>query len=136
MRNFGPQFFFFLLLVAAAITLACGSSSPSTRQLQTVTISPASADGQAQFSATGDYTKPPSPVSPLTVTWGACYQNVPTTEVTVSSAGFAQCAAGASTGTYTVWAYGSNAQGAVCNAITACGGGCGRVTGTAQLTCP
>jgi hypothetical protein len=135
MRNFGPQFFFFLLLVAAAITLACGSSSPSTRELQTVTISPTSADSQAQFSAIGDFSKPPSPVSPLTASWGACYQNAPTTEVTVSSTGFAQCTSGA-TGTYTVWAYGVNAQGAVCNVITSCGGGCGRVTGTAQLTCP
>jgi hypothetical protein len=136
MRSYGPQILFFLLLITAAITLACGSSpSPSTRQLQTVTISPSSAEAQAQFSAAGDFTKPPSPVNPLTVIWGACYQNASTTEVTVSSTGFAQCVSGAS-GTYTVWAYGINPQGATCNVVTACGGGCGRVTGTAQLTCP
>jgi hypothetical protein len=135
MRSSGPQLFLFLLILAAIITLACGSPRSPTRILQTVNISPPSADGQAQFIALGFY-EPPYPVAVvLTATWGACYQNAPTTEVTVSTAGFAQCGVGAS-GTYTV--FGSAPSGAhVCpDVLAACGGvGC-QVAGTAQLTCP
>lgn len=134
MNFLGPRFLSLLLVALAAIALACGSQSMG-RGLQSVTISPTSAQSQAQFTATGFFNVPPSPVVPLSVTWGACYQNEPTTEVSVSNAGFAQCGAGAS-GTYTVWGFGMNSTGPVCNVINACGGGCGRVTGTAQLTCP
>jgi hypothetical protein len=140
MKCYRPQFFLFLLVVAAAISLACGSSSG--RMLQSVTLSPVSADakeypgGQVQFSATGNYSTPPSPVTPLSATWGACDQNGSSTEsVSVSASGLAQCATGA-VGTYTVWGFDVNPSKATCNAINACGGGCGRVTGTAQLTCP
>lgn len=142
MRKLGPQLLFCSLLAAAAIMIACGSSS--TRMLQSVSVSPATADaqdypdGQVPFAATGFYNKSPQQVSPLTATWGACSQQAPTTAVSVSSSGVAQCTAGAS-GTYTVWAFDTNptAPGtANCTAMTACGGGCGRVTGTAQLTCP
>jgi hypothetical protein len=133
MRSSGPQFLF--LLILAAITLACGSPTPPTRILQTVNISPPSAEGQAQFIALGFYDPPYAAPVVLTATWGACYQNAPTTEVTVSSAGFAQCGVGAS-GTYTV--FGSAPSGPhVCPEILAsCGGGGCQVAGTAQLTCP
>jgi hypothetical protein len=137
MRTYG--LLFFSLLLISAVTLACGTSQPSTRLLQSVTISPASASGQTQFTASGKYNAPPSPVNPLTVNWGACYQNAATTEVTVSSAGLAQCAAGAS-GTYTVYGWAPSGGDLPCpNYVTACGGGGGntcQVTGTAQLTCP
>lgn len=140
MKCYRPQFFLFLFIVAAAIALACGS--PSGRILQSVTLSPAIADaqkypgGQVQFVATGSYSAPPSPVAPLSATWGACDQNGSSTEsVSVSASGLARCATGA-VGTYTVWGFDANPSQGTCNAITACGGGCGRVTGTAQLTCP
>jgi len=104
--------------------------------LQSVALSPTTADaqnypnGKVQFSAVGYYEGKSSP-TPLTPTsWGVCQQNAPTTAVTVSNNGVAQCAQGAS-GTFTV--FGSVPT--MCNAITACGGGC-QVTGTAQLTCP
>jgi hypothetical protein len=140
MKRYAPEFFLWLLVLAAALTLACGSSASHT--LQSVTISPASADAQSypgglvQFTATGTFAAPPSPVTPLVATWGTCDQagNL-TTEVSVSASGVAQCASGAA-GTYKVWAFGLNITGATCNVETACGGGCGRVTGTAQLTCP
>jgi hypothetical protein len=138
MKNHVAQLLF-CLLVAAAITLACGSST--SRTLQSVAVTPATAtaqSGQFQFTATGYYNRSPAQVTPLTATWGACLQQTPTTDVTVSTAGLAQCTSGAS-GTYTIWAFDTNplAPGtANCNAMTACGGGCGRVTGTAQLTCP
>lgn len=135
-----PQFFLFLLVAAAMMCLACGSSAD--RMLQSVTLSPAAADaqnypgGQVQFTATGYYSAAPSPVTPLSATWGACEQSGNSTQsVSISATGVAQCAAGA-VGTYNVWAFDTNPATATCNAINACGGGCGRVTGTAQLTCP
>jgi hypothetical protein len=144
MKRHGSQLLFCLLVAAAAITLACGSSSTPSRSLQSVTLSPATADaqdypdGQVPFAATGFYNLSPTKVSPLTATWGVCQQQTPTTAVSVSGSGVAQCGVSAS-GTYTIWAFGTTpvAPGTVnCTAMTACGGGCGRVTGTAQLTCP
>lgn len=130
---------FILLIAIAVIALACGSSN-APRLAQSLTVTPVTADarsspnGQVQFTATVSYNMKPSPVSPATATWGACFQNSSTNAVTVSTSGVAQCA-GAS-GTYTVWAYVmSGAQ--VCPLVlTACGNGGCQVTGTAELTCP
>jgi len=140
MKQYAPQFFLFLLVLAAAMTLACGSSANHT--LQSVAITPASADaknypgGLVQFTATGTYSVPPSPVTPLAATWGTCDQGGnATSEVSVSASGLAQCASGAA-GTYKVWAFDLETGGYMCTVENACGGGCGRVTGTAQLTCP
>jgi len=144
MRNWGPLAFLFVLIVAAAITLACGSpAAPRNTSgiLQSVTISPATADaqnypdGQVPFIATGYYTTPPLQVTPLTATWGACYQGNPTSGVSVSPKGLAQCSAGA-VGTYTVWAFAPSNAGICPLFVNACGGGGCQVTGTAQLTCP
>jgi hypothetical protein len=128
---------FFLLLIAAAVTLACGSSP---HILQSVTISPATADaqnGEAQFTATGFFTGSPSEVTPLSATWGACSQLwQPTTGVTVSSNGLARCATGAS-GTYAIFAFDGNPSSTTCTVGIACGPPpCGSVANTAQLTCP
>ena len=92
--------------------------------------------GLVQFTATGTYTKPPSPVTPLSATWASCdvTGNV-TTQVSVSASGLAQCATGAS-GIYEIWAFDEIKLKGTCGAIDACGGGCGRVTGAAVLTCP
>lgn len=138
MNTYGPRFSSLLLLTLAAIVLACGTSAPRTAK--SVTISPASAtapaSGAYQFTATGYFSKAPSPVTPLTATWGACsLDGSTTTNVTVTNNGLAQCGSGTS-GTYTVWAFVMNADGGTCGAIDACGGGCGRVTGTAELNCP
>jgi hypothetical protein len=129
-----------ILLISSAILLvACGSAAP--RSLQTVSITPASADarnfpnGEVQFAATGYYNKTPMQTSPLSTAWGACYQDQPTTDVTITPTGVAQCSPHAS-GTYLVWALARDAANASCNPANACGGGCGRVTGTALLTCP
>lgn len=109
--------------------------------LQTVSVNPATADahdfsnGQVHFTATGYYNTNPSTVTPITATWGACYQDQPTADVTLSANGMAQCSASAS-GTYLVWAFAPDGAHFTCNAVNACGGGCGRVTGTALLTCP
>lgn len=131
MRRSGPQLSLLSLILAAIVTLACGTpSSSSSRTLQTVNVSPVSAQGQAQFTALGFYNPPYPALVTLTASWGACYQNAPTTQVTVTSAGFAQCGPGAS-GSYTVFA----SEPTHCGAITTCGGGC-QITGFATLTCP
>lgn len=141
MKTHGPQFFFFLLVTAGAISLACGSSP---HVLQSVNISPASADalnysgGQVPFTASGSYSRPPSPVSPLSATWGACDQGGNSTnQVTVSANGLAQCTSGAA-GTFIVWAFATNPSNgtANCNVLTASVGAAEEITGTAQLTCP
>ncbi len=149
MKSYGLSVSCSLLILAAAIILACGSpvshiapscgSAPTEANSgvpQSVILCPAVADardypdGQIQFIAIGAYNAPPSPALPKPVLWGACQQNQPTTGVTVSSTGLAQCASGAS-GTYTVWATGGPV---LCNLMTPCGA-CG-ATGDAKLTCP
>jgi hypothetical protein len=57
-----------VILLVASVLAACGSShSPSVR-LQSVTISPATANSQAQFTATGIYSDG-SKVTPLPALW-------------------------------------------------------------------
>jgi len=149
MKSYGLPFSCFLLILVAVIALACGSPvshiAPSCSSAPTVTnpgmpqsiiVCPAAADaedypdGQVQFIAIGTYSTSPSPATPPKTFWGACNQNAPTSAVTISSGGVAQCAAGSS-GSYTVFA----SVATLCNVITACGGGC-QVSGYAKLTCP
>jgi hypothetical protein len=146
MKNFG---LFLLLVLAAAIMLACGSQPPIASNCgstttatndgmpQSISVCPATADaasypgGQVPFIATGNFNSGPTPVTPLKVqVWGVCQQNSPTSDVSITSSGVAQCQAGAS-GTYQVFA----SDETNCLAIGPCGNGC-YVTGRAQLTCP
>src|ERR1019366_3164910 len=97
-----------LLALVASIGLACGSGS---YKIQSVSVSPASADaqnypnGQVPFVATGYYNSAPMTVTPLQANWGAASGSVPANgAVTVDSNGVAQCNAGAS-GTYTIGAW-------------------------------
>jgi hypothetical protein len=126
------------VLLLSLLPVACGMPSNSSRELQSITISPATAQAQGeavQFTATGHWSAAPATVTPQSASWGACVDQAPTSAVTVSSTGVAACAKGAS-GSYTVFAYDPPlGAGANCNAITACGGGC-TISGTAQLTCP
>lgn len=149
MRNYGLACLFFLVVLAIAITLACGppashlsascSSAPTASNdslPQSIVLCPAVADakdfpdGQVQFIAIGTFQTAPSPALMKAPLWGACQGEGVTTGVTVSRAGLAQCAPGAS-GAYTVWADGPS----LCNIIGACGETCG-ITGSAKLTCP
>ena len=135
-----------LLTAAALITAGCGNGATltgsSTRELQSLTISPttATANGAAvQYTATGYWSQAPVTVTPQSATWGACVADgsATTTDVTLSDTGLATCGGGAK-GTFMVFAwdpdYGST--GPVCNAVTACGPGCGRVAAQVQITCP
>lgn len=143
MENVRLALSFFILAVVASLALSCGANSDpsSSRQLLSITLSPATADakdypdGQVQFTATGHYNSAPYTVAPLSAGWGTCYQEATTSDISVNRTGLAECASGA-VGTYTVWANDvPYPLGANCLAMTACGGGC-FVAGTAQLTCP
>jgi hypothetical protein len=125
---------FFGLAGAGAAILSCGSSSQ--HQLQSITLSPASADGQVQFVVTGYYNTAPLTVAPLPAKWGACYQSSPTTEISINSTGAAQCGIGAA-GTYVIWANDPLPDTGIynCPSTNACGQGC-VFSATAQLTCP
>lgn len=114
---------------AGAAILSCGSSSQ--HQLQSITLSPASADaqqysdGQVQFVVTGYYNTAPLTAAPLPAKWGACYQSSPTAEISINSTGVAQCGVGA-VGKYVIWANDPLPDTGVysCPSTNACGQGC------------
>jgi hypothetical protein len=103
------------------------------RCLASVTVCPATADAaatsQVQFTATANYTAPPYVVPLETADWGACSNNAPTNNVTITSSGLGKCQSGA-TGNFTVYAFVPTN----CNVIGPCGTGC-TVRGTATLAC-
>jgi hypothetical protein len=127
--------------LALLVMAGCGAP-PGNRQLESLSVSPATATANGssvQFTATSYWSTSPTTVTPQSATWGACTSGVesPTSDVTVSTAGTATCSSGAK-GTYVIFAdvpvYPE--PGGNCLAINACGGGCGLVSASAQLTCP
>ncbi len=114
--------------------VSCGSSNT----LQSISISPASADaqnspnGQVQFAATGTYANG-SHVKPLTVEWSPGDPSTAHPWTTpVDSNGVASCGA-APAGTYPIWAL---APADLNTPVSAMKQGTALVTGTAQLICP
>jgi hypothetical protein len=127
-----------VLAMSSIATIGCGSmnSSPN-RVLQSMAVTPASADaqtfpqGQVQFTATGTFSKLPSParvpvpfVSPYSGSWISSDPNI----ASINQSGLAQCVSGAS-GTVMVKAVASSNSATGPAMSTA-------VTGTASLTCP
>jgi hypothetical protein len=125
-----------VLAVFSIASIGCSSmnSSPN-RVLQSMTVSPATADaqtspqGQVQFTATGTFSKPPSPgavtfVAPYSGSWSSSNPNI----ATVSQSGVGVCVSGAS-GTVTVKAVASSNSATGTRMSTA-------VSGTAKLICP
>ena len=128
-----------LVLFAALVMSGCGSS----RQLQSVTLTPASADaqsfpgGQVPFAASGTFSKSPSPVQLTSkdVQWcvgtstGACVGNI-NPGASVDQNGLAQCNAGF-VGTANILA--GNVASMPMNPD---GGAQLKTFGAAKLTCP
>lgn len=124
-----------LLLAAVLGPAVNGCGTNSMRVLQSMTVTPPTADaakspgGKVQFTATGTFSRPPSPavvpfVEPYTGSWTVSNPAV----ATISQSGLAQCVPGAA-GTVDVKAIASaNSAGMGAMSIA--------VTGTATLTCP
>ena len=131
------------LLLLSLAALSCGSG----RHLQSVTLQPATADAQnfpnglVQFTATGTFSKPPSPqqLTSKDITWcmaaagsngGGCAGNV-ITGGTVDQNGMAQCLLGFSWTAVVV--AGTPPK---MNSGNPDGGVPLTVSGSAKLTCP
>jgi hypothetical protein len=138
------------LTLAACVELSCGGGS---RQLQSISVSPASADaqnypqGQVPFVATRHYNSSPASVTPLKANWAGIseftvngmltYRPV-TDAISVNNTGVAHCAAGA-LGTYAVvaWDLQDPTLKVGCASMTDFGEpGCNAAQAIAQLICP
>jgi hypothetical protein len=120
-----------IISLLACVLLACGGN---TRTLQSVSVTPATAVGQAQFMATGIYSTMPTSVNiTSTTTWCVAYSTgVCDTEAQLGvqvNAGLAQCQSWGS-GTFTILAGQPGAEPGV-NAPFPL-----KPYGTAQITCP
>jgi hypothetical protein len=123
------------LVLIALVMLACSSGN---RQLQSITVAPASADamnsnGEVQFTATGAYSDG-SKVSPLTALWTINNPWVLTPVpggVSIDSAGLGKCTG--YVGTVTIFATAPADPGMPLAKMTMT---TRQVSATAQLTCP
>ena len=122
-------------VLATLSTTGCGSSGVN-RVLESIQVTPASADaqtfanGDVQFTATGKFSRPPSP-APVTFTapYSGSWLVSDPTIASITQNGVAQCAPGAS-GIVTVTAIAST------NSCHSTGCTSTAVSGTAKLTCP
>src|SRR5215467_5170728 len=69
-----------IVFTVASFIVGCGGSPNGTRQLQSITVSPQSADamnsgGLVHFVATGNYNADPRTVTPLQGIWSFCSTN-------------------------------------------------------------
>ncbi len=138
MIRYGSCFAWVLLLLLTLGAFGCGSN----RQLQSVAVTPASADaknfpnGQVPLTATGTFNKPPSPVKLTSsdIAWcvgtsaGMCNGNI-AGGATVDQNGLAQCRLNFA-GTVTILA------GKGSPPMNPDGGSQLKVFGATQLTCP
>jgi hypothetical protein len=131
---------FFFLGALILQTLGCGtSSSNSNRVLQSIAVTPPMADaqdsgGQVQFTASGTFSKAPSPspvtfVAPYSGSWMVSDPATATLVGTGTGTATFHCVAGAS-GVVSITAIAST------NAATGTGATGTSVRGTASLTCP
>ena len=125
------------LIMAVTQNVGCGAmNSSQNRALQSIAVTPASADaqtfamGQVPFTATGTFSEPPSPAP---ISFAAPYSGgwlVSDTKIaTINQSGTAQCVPGA-TGTVTVTAKASANSGTGTQNMSVA------VAGTATLKCP
>jgi hypothetical protein len=142
MFQFSPRLQLLLLLTLLVITLACGSS----RTLRSVSVMPAVANaqsfpsGKVPFTATGTFSKPPSPqqLTGQDVTWcvgmtaGSCPGNI-AVGATVDQNGVASCLANPPSSLPKTWIV---MAGKAMPAMMPDEGSQMTVFGSAQLTCP
>jgi|SRR5215467_7510864 len=122
------------LAFLALALISCGSSS---KKLQSISITPATADakdftnGQVQYTAAGTYSDG-SQVKPLTVLWSPGPPWVAPRPILVNDNGLASCGT-APAGTYPVWA---GAPNDLSTPVSRMNQSTPMATATAQLTCP
>ena len=127
-----------LLFVFSFESLGCSamhSSSISNRVLESITVTPPTADarnfllGGVLFTATGKFSKPPSPAPvPFVAPYSGGWTSSDPTIAIVDKFGLATCLGG-TTGTVIITAQASSNSATPPAMSTA-------VSGTAQLTCP
>jgi hypothetical protein len=124
-------FFCGLLLLVVASVLSCGANHG---QLKSISISPAAATGQAQFTATGTYSDG-SKVSSVPALWSEgnpwVSSDVAPVRIVVTQSGLASC--NPVVGTFTVVATAPVDPHIL---VSQMGLTTPQVRGTAQLTCP
>lgn len=87
-----------LLVGMSLLSSGCGSGGGSPRLVQSISVSPASADalsfpnGQVQFQVMGTYSQPPSPSPIVALQWSLSDSTI----ATISQSGVAECTPGAS----------------------------------------
>jgi outer membrane lipoprotein-sorting protein len=122
-------------LLACMVLSGCGTSSPK-RAIESMTVTPATADAQSfangmvQFTATGTFSQPPSPAQvPTAPPYGLNWTTSDTNTATIDPSGVAQCVSGGSgIVTITARAFPNSCIGTGCASAIA--------TATANLTCP
>ena len=127
-----PFVFSAALLLIAVFILACGSSS---RQLQSLSISPGSGTTQVQFNAIGSFSGSSQTASVSALWWTSQPWTYPPTPflVSVSSSGLAQCQTTAAAGTYTIYAVAPVNPSVPLSQMSM---STPQVSATAQITCP
>ncbi|MHB8214581.1 MAG: hypothetical protein ACYDDS_00745 [Candidatus Sulfotelmatobacter sp.] len=135
MSKTGILFYFYCvgLFLITLFSLACGGSS--TRQLQSLSISPAAGSTQVQFTAIGTFVGSSQTAAVNAMWWTNQPWTYPPTPllITVSSNGLAQCETLAAAGTYTIWAVAPVDPSVPLAQMTMT---TKQVSATAQLTCP
>jgi hypothetical protein len=132
MWKLGPLLLCSALVLIAFTLPGCDGSS---RQLQSLSISPAAGATQVQFTALGMFVGSSETATVNAMWWTTQPWTYPPTPfiVTVSSSGLAQCEASAPAGTYTIWAVAPVDQSVPASKMTMT---TKQVSATGQLTCP
>ena len=137
-----PATFLLGNILLALHATGCGTSNTANRVLLSVTVAPATADaqnftnGQVQFTATGTFSRPPSPASvpvPFVAPYSGTWLISDPTIATISQSGVAQCQIGSS-GMVTATAEVSSNSCGGSSTPNACMSTA--VQGTAKLICP
>ncbi len=136
MRRFAVLVLFLIVSTVLVMTISCGGSMSMGRQLQSITVTPMSANamsfpsGMVQFSAMGNFNMAPMTAA-VPVTWSLMVPNSTMAPAGVSinpMTGMAQCSG--FMGTVTVMAANSMDSTNMPGAMAV------QMVGRAQLTCP
>lgn len=134
-----PKFGTCVLLLSSLAAFAAAGCGSGGRHLQSMTVSPSTADaqtfsnGQVQFTATGHFNMTPMTVTPMAVTWSVTPMvSLPPGKAIINQNGMAQCQ-GLTGMTFTVTA---TAMQSSSDNMMMMGMSSMPMTATAQMMCP